>query len=95
MFDFQNQTLGSSGKIVEKLQGWLNELLKLKPTLDVNGFFDTKTGAAVKRFQQLNNLPVNREPVVTFKTWRTLGKKESWANVESLTTRTFLRRSRK
>ena len=75
MFDFQNLTLGSSGKIVEKLQGWLNELLKLKPPLEIKGFFDTKTGAAVKRFQQLNNLPVNREPVVTFKTWRTLGRK--------------------
>src|SRR6266436_6180092 len=74
MFDFLNLTTGSSGKIVEKLQGWLNELLKLKPPLEVNGFFDTKTGAAVKNFQQLNNLPVNREPVVSFKTWRTLGR---------------------
>jgi putative chitinase len=75
MFDFQNLTFGSSGKLVEKLQGWLNELLKLKPPLHVNGFFDTKTGAAVKNFQQLNNLPVDREPVVSFKTWRTLGRK--------------------
>ena len=75
MFDFQNLTFGSSGKIVEKLQGWLNELLKLKPPLDVNGFIDAKTSAAVRRFQQQNNLPVNREPVVSIKTWRLLRSK--------------------
>jgi hypothetical protein len=42
MFDFLNLTTGSSGKIVEKLQGWLNELLKLKPPLEVTGFLTRK-----------------------------------------------------
>jgi len=58
MFDFLNLTTGSSGKIIEKLQGWLNELLKLKPPLEVTGFFDPKTGAAVRKFQQQNNIPI-------------------------------------
>jgi len=75
MFDFLNLTTGSSGKIVEKLQGWLNELLKLKPPLNVNGFFDPKTGGALRRFQQLNNLPIGPQPVVSIRTWRMIGWK--------------------
>jgi hypothetical protein len=50
MFDFLNLTIGSSGKIVEKLQGWLNELQKPKPPLSVNGFFDLNTANAVTKF---------------------------------------------
>src|SRR5215471_9837920 len=75
MFDFLNLTTGSSGKIVEKLQGWLNELLKLKPPLEVTAFFDPKTGAAVRKFQQQNNIPIGRQPVVTIKTWKLIGRK--------------------
>jgi putative chitinase len=75
MFDFLNLTIGSTGKIVAKLQGWLNELLKLKPPLDTNGFFDPKTGAAVRAFQQRNNIPVGHQPVVGVKTWKLIGRK--------------------
>jgi len=75
MFDFLNLTTGSSGKIVAKLQGWLNELLKLKPPLELTGFFDPKTGAAVRKFQQQNNIPIGRQPVVTIKTWKLIGRK--------------------
>ena len=66
---------GSRGPMVAKLQGWLNELLKLRPPLNVNGFFDQKTAAAVRRFQQQNKISVNLNPVVGFNTWKEIGKK--------------------
>ena len=75
MFDFLNLTTGSSGKIVEKLQGWLNELQKPKPPLSVNGFFDLNTANAVTKFQQQNQLPVARQATVGVKTWRLIGRK--------------------
>ena len=49
---------GSSGPAVEDLQRTLNARLKPSPGLAVDGDFGPNTERAVRRFQQLNKLPV-------------------------------------
>jgi D-alanyl-D-alanine carboxypeptidase (penicillin-binding protein 5/6) len=49
---------GSSGPAVEDLQRTLNIRLKPSPNLSVDGDFGANTEKAVRRFQQLNKLPV-------------------------------------
>ena len=49
---------GSNGPAVEDLQRTLNARLKPSPGLAVDGDFGPNTEKAVRRFQQLNKLPV-------------------------------------
>lgn len=48
--------MGSTGSEVERLQ---QDLTALKYTVEVNGSFDANTEAAVKKFQQQNDLKVD------------------------------------
>ena len=49
-------TMGSTGSEVERLQ---NDLTALKYEVEINGSFDANTEAAVKKFQQQNDLKVD------------------------------------
>jgi len=48
--------MGSTGSEVERLQ---NDLTALKYEVEINGSFDANTEAAVKKFQQQNDLKVD------------------------------------
>ncbi len=73
MEDFQNLSYGSSGKVVVRLQTYLNEILHLKPPLTASGDFDQATGRAVIQFQRKRHLPVHHVPVVGYDTWKAIG----------------------
>ncbi|HEY9768681.1 MAG TPA: peptidoglycan-binding domain-containing protein [Coleofasciculaceae cyanobacterium] len=49
-------TLGSQGSEVERLQ---QDLSALKYEVEINGSFDANTEAAVKKFQQQNDLKID------------------------------------